>query len=105
MSRCSQVCTDITQSDVAVRQITAEFAVVSLLVAFGQITGQVTGAANLNTEVAEGSAAAALLLVGQHATNGSLENHVGHTREERSLSGVVQLVLLVVVLKDGLSAP
>ena len=97
----SQICADITQADVAVRQITAEFAVIAVLVALGQVAREVAGAADLNTEVAKGSTAAALLLVGQHATNGSLKDHVGHTREERTLSGVVQLVLLVVGVEHG----
>ena len=72
-----------------------------MLVAFWQIAREVAGAADFNTEVTEGSTTAALLLIGQHTTNGSLEDHVGHTGEERSLSGVVQLVLLVIVVKHG----
>jgi len=104
VSGCSQVCTDVTQSDVAVRQITAEFAIVSKLMAFRQITREVVWTTDFNSEVPKGSAAAALLLVRQHTTNSPLENHVRHTREERPFSGVVQFVLLVVVIKDGLSA-
>ena len=58
-------------------------------------------AANLDAQVAKGTASTAFLLVRKHASHGSLEDHVRHTREKRPLPSVVQLVLLVVSFQHG----
>jgi hypothetical protein len=51
MSWCTQVCADIAQTDETLRKVSSEFAIVTMLVSFGEIAGQMTGASDFNTEI------------------------------------------------------
>ena len=69
-------------------------------VAFGKVTRQMGRTTDFNTQIAECSATTADLLVRQHSADCSLENHVRHTWEKRTLTGVIQLILGVIGVEN-----